>query len=209
MITDKEVVDDFSSFYNSGGRHPVKVNGVNTKAYRVWRCMTGRCYKPRSKNEARNYADCFVSKEWQDFQGFADWYNSHEFKDLDYHLDKDILVLSNKIYSPDFCSLVPREINALFNDCKNIRGNDPQGVHFFKLRGKFKAKISRYGKQCHLGTFNTAIEAYDVYKKAKEDYVKSVAKDWAKYISKDVFSALMQWELSDISIKHNQIKQER
>ena len=195
MITDKEVVDDFSSFYNSGGRHKTKIDGKHTVPYKTWHDMVRRCYRPSGSEQARVYSGCTISSEWLDYQDFAEWYEGNKFKGDEYHLDKDILIAGNKVYSPAFCRLVPRDINNLLTDSKRARGVYPQGVSYKKSNNRFVSQIKRYGEVCHLGLFDTPNEAYQVYKLAKEDYVKSVANKWADFIDKDTYSSLINWSL--------------
>ena len=60
--------------------------------------------------------DCSVYEGWHNFQNFAKWYedNYYEIEEEQMHLDKDILVKGNKVYSPDTCVFVPETINGLF-----------------------------------------------------------------------------------------------
>ena len=41
------------------------------------------------------------------------------------HLDKDLLVCNNKVYSPETCVFVPREINQFLTKSNNSRGKYP------------------------------------------------------------------------------------
>ena len=45
-----------------------------------------------------------------------------------WELDKDILVKGNKIYSPDTCCFVPKEVNTVFTKRQSKRGDYPIGV---------------------------------------------------------------------------------
>lgn len=103
-------------------------------------------------------------KEWMEKQ---DWRGNH--------LDKDILHLGNKHYSPENCIFVPREINGLIGGGTTRRHGLPKGVHQDKRTKTFRTTISRYGKRKHLGSFSDASEALMVYKKAKSEYIIEVA----------------------------------
>lgn len=181
--------------YNSGGVHLPTINGKYTKGYTTWRSMLMRCYDPRHHAKQPTYIGCSVSDEWLDYQNFANWYYNNEHSDKGYHLDKDILVDGNKIYSSDTCCFVPKDINNLLTSRGNGRGKYPQGVCFHKAVGKYSAQMGGDVKVKHLGYFKTPDEAYKVYKEAKERHVKNTALKWANKIQWETFLALMRWEL--------------
>lgn len=84
--------------------------------YSVWRNLLGRCYSPKVKNY-KAYSDCIVCDEWHNYQNFAEWYDSNIYQvgTERMHLDKDILVKNNRLYSPDTCLMV-----MIFKVCKLI-----------------------------------------------------------------------------------------
>ena len=51
------------------------------------------------------------------------------------------------------------------------------------------------GKQEHLGFFNTELEAFNAYKKAKEAFVKEQANKWKSQIDPRAYNALMNYEV--------------
>lgn len=55
------------------------------------------------------------------------------------------------------------------------------------------------GKTKYLGSFDCPDEAHQVYKKAKEAYVKEKALEWKDRIESRVFQALINWELKQES----------
>ena len=60
---------------------------------------------------------------------------------------------------------------------KSMRGGHLIGVHWHNASKAFKAQVSKSkGKQEHLGSFNTEIEAFKAYKTAKESFIKSKQK---------------------------------
>ena len=180
---------------NSRREHKTKIGGKHTSAYRAWHSMLVRCYCATTRKRCPTYSDCSVDSRFQDFQDFADWYENHEFSNLGYQLDKDLLFTGNKIYSPDTCCFVPPELNNLILDHGLARGDLPQGVDNPNSAGRFRAKIKINNKQEHLGYFHTPEEAYEVYREAKERYVKEKALEWQDQIADNVFQALMNWTL--------------
>lgn len=177
----------------SKGKYKTYDGVRQTKVYNTWRRMIARCYCPKIKAQNTSYFDCSVASDWLDFQVFAEWFESHEYSKLDYHLDKDILVAGNKVYSADTCCLVPRQLNNLL--VSRHTGNEayPQGVYFQRAINKFSSRVSINGKKKHLGCFLTADEAYMAYVVAKEAYVKEKALEWRDRIDIRVFNALMAW----------------
>ena len=110
-----------------------------------------------------------------------------------FHLDKDILVKGNKIYSEDTCCFVPICINNLFTLRGLKRGELLIGVS--KKGDRFCASIHKHGKQKGLGTFDTELEAFWAYKEAKEAYIKELAEKWKDQIDPRVYEALMKYQV--------------
>lgn len=181
--------------YNTGGKYKVKEYGRHTVAYRTWRNMFQRCYEPKYHEDYPTYIFCEVDESFHNYQDFAQWFYAHKYSGLGYELDKDLLVVGNKIYSPDTCCFVPNSLNVLLNNNKAMRGELPQGIHFQKNNKNYVARLSIGNKRKHLGVFDTPEEAFAVYKKAKEDNVKRMADLWFGNIEPRVYSALMDWKL--------------
>ena len=167
------------------------------EAYAKWGNMIARCYDERKNKNYRTYKDCTVCNEWHNFQNFAKWYyeNKKNNDNITWDLDKDILVKGNKIYSPEYCSLVPHELNNIMTkrDCK--RGQCTIGVCLTK-DGKYLAQVNQDGKQKYLGTYDTEIEAFLVYKYEKEKIIKETAKKYKNFIDDKVYNALIKYEVN-------------
>lgn len=181
---------------NSKGRYRANINGKSTAPYQTWKNMLMRAYSQKYQDNFPTYIGCSVDSEWHEFQAFAEWHCNHEYRDMGYHLDKDILVPNNKVYSPDTCCFVPTQINSLLLSNPKIRGKYKQGVCFDKARSKFMASMKVDGRFKNLGRFDCPQEAHQVYKIAKEAYVKEKALEWQDRIANNVFEALMNWKLS-------------
>lgn len=173
------------------GFFPSKLNGKHTVYYNVWMGIRKRCLNKDRRHPS--YSNCIICEEWLDFQKFAKWYDEN-YKE-GYNIDKDILIKGNKVYSPETCCVVPKEINlAVMND-KNRRGKYPIGMYFDKGNNVFQARISKYGIPTYLGCYNSTDEAFEVYKKAKEDYLKELANKYKENISEAVYNALMNYKV--------------
>ena len=163
------------------------------KVYSDWDNMIRRCYYPKSLKNRESYNGCKVCDEWLSFVNFRIWHDSNYIEG--YHLDKDILVKGNKIYSPDTCCFVPQEINTLLISCKSHRGVLPIGVCVYGSR--FQSYYWRKCNQVYLGVFDTPEEAFYAYKTAKEAYIKEVAQEYydAGKITKRVYDALVNYKV--------------
>jgi len=175
------------------------VGGANTPCYDSWRGMLRRCYSEESLIKSPTYAGCSVAEEWHNFQNFAAWYYEN-LKGVSgkVHLDKDILKKGNKIYCKENCCLVNVQINSLFTGASIVnRGKYPLGVFLRKRNGMFVAQVTKgNGAQEFLGEYNTPEQAFYVYKKHKEDFVKQVANKYKDSIREDVYLALMNYTVS-------------
>lgn len=148
-----------------------KNTGCDNTMYEKWQSMFQRCYSKRCLIKIPTYIECSVSDLWHNFQNFGDWFENNYVKG--WHLDKDILVKGNKIYSPETCAFVPQEINMLFTKRDSKRGEYPIGVS--KIKKRYASKIRKNGILTNMGTFNTPEEAFQAYKTAKESHIKEVA----------------------------------
>ena len=184
-----------------GTKYPSKVNGVQTKEYVLWCHMLTRCYSDEFKKKQPTYEGCEVSDKFKSYEYFYEWCHSQIGFDNDgngnqFQLDKDLLVKGNKIYSESTCVFLPREINQLLTRREASRGKHLIGVSWNKTNKAFRAMVNKNkGKREYLGLFNTEIEAFKAYKKAKESFVKEQANKWKSQIDPRAYNALMNYEV--------------
>ena len=166
-------------------------------AYSKWKGILERSYSENFTNKYPTYKDVTVCEEWHNFQNFAKWFYDNYNPEImqGWHLDKDILVKGNKIYSPETCAFVPLEINLLFLKNKSTRGKQPIGVKLTKSL-KFLARI-KISNNCekNLGRYNTPEEAFQAYKTAKEEYIKEIADKWKDKIDPRVYEAMYNYQV--------------
>jgi len=175
----------------------VKVGGKPIKEYQLWQNMLERCFDEKYKQKYPTYEGVTCSKDWLSMTKFIEDVSQMKGFGLSgWALDKDILQKGNKLYSKDTCCFVPQEVNLLLTKCDNSRGDWPVGVDFHKVSGKFRAGLRINGKTKHLGLFNTPEQAFQVYKLAKEAYIKVVANRWQHLLDERVFQALMAYEVN-------------
>lgn len=161
----------------------------NSRNYTRWTAMRARCKEGGwQQTHWETYKGCYIADEWLTFSNFNDWCIAQDMPD-DYVLDKDILVKGNKCYGPEYCALVPREINNLFTKSQAIR---PIGVTINKY-GTYDATLSRFGTTTYLGSYKTVCEAFVAYKVAKEQHIRDMANLYKDKIGTNVYKALMSY----------------
>lgn len=191
-----------------GRRHPIFGVGINDYEenivdengnikyfYSVWHSMIRRCYSETHKKIGTSYIGCTVCDEWKYLSKFKEWFDKNYT--FGCHLDKDILVQDNRVYSPETCCFVPQYINSLITDHRAARGKYMLGV--VKSKNGFTACVNCDGKSVHLGTFDTEIEAHNTYVKAKKDIIKNTAERAlaSGAITKKVYDALLSRNIKE------------
>lgn len=181
-----------------GAKYPVGEDGTLTKEYNLWYSMLRRCYSDKSKKKYPTYIGCEVSNNFKSYEYFYEWCHKQiGFGNKDWHLDKDLLVKCNKVYSETTCIFIPKEINLLLIKRESLRGECLIGVCWHNTNKTFMAQVRKNkGKQEFLGYFNTEIEAFKAYKKAKESFIKGQANKWKGEIDERAYNALMNYEVS-------------
>ena len=177
------------------GKYKTRSEDKRPKFYITWRNMLERCYS--NKHKHLSYKDVKVCDEWHNFQNFAEWFEAnynYEYMDSSWHIDKDILVKGNKIYSPETCAFVPNDVNSFFVKGKSKRGNHFIGVSLHK-GGKFMVSCNVAKKIKNLGYFTTELEAFQVYKNFKESLAKKLADKWRGQITDQVYEAMYNYKV--------------
>ena len=180
-----------------GTKYLASINGVQTKEYKLWCCMLVRCYSDSFKKKQPTYEGCEVSENFKSYEYFYEWCNKQiGFGNKDRHLDKDLLIKGNKVYSENTCVFLPKEVNSLLTKREALRGENLIGVSWNKTNKAFVAMVNKNkGKSEHLGYFKTEIEAFNTYKQAKEAFVKEQANKWKSQIDPRAYNALMNYQV--------------
>lgn len=91
-----------------------KITGKPTQTicifYNTWKAMLERCYSESLKRRRPSYIGCTVCEEWLLFSNFKVWMETQDWKGN--QLDKDLLIEHNKVYSPETCLFLSREVNS-------------------------------------------------------------------------------------------------
>ena len=181
-----------------GTKYPISEGGVLTKEYKLWQNMLERCYSATYQKKQPTYKDCKCSENFKSFEYFYEWCQNQIGSNVEgWHLDKDLLVKGNKVYSEYTCVFLPSEINSLLVKCTASRGEYLIGVYWSKTANAFKATVRKNkGGQKHLGYFNTELEAYNAYKIAKEAFVKEQANKFKSQIDPRAYNALINYTVN-------------
>ena len=181
-----------------GAKYPISEYSVNTKEYVLWCNMLKRCYSDTYKKKNPTYEGCKCSENFKSYEYFYEWCQSQVgFGNEGWHLDKDLLVKGNKVYSEDSCIFIPAEINSLLTKREASRGEHLIGVSWNSRDKAFKVQVRKNkGKREYLGCFKTELEAFNAYKKAKETFIKEQAEKWKGQIDERAYNALMNYEVN-------------
>ena len=185
----------------SGTKYPIRVNGTLTKEYALWNSILTRCYSDTCKKKNPTYEGCKCSDNFLHYEYFYEWCHKQVgFSNKNWHLDKDLLIKGNKVYSESACIFIPQEINSMLLKSDKKRGEYLIGVSWNKRNKAFVAMVSQNkGNPEYLGYFNTELEAFNAYKTAKEIYIKELANKWEGKIDERAYNALMNYtvEITD------------
>lgn len=162
---------------------------THSLAHRRWVHMLTRCYSEAYLCKKPTYRGCEVCKDWHNFQNFAKWFEEHyyEVDDTIVEIDKDILIENNKVYSPQTCCLVPRELNNLFQQ-KGESNGLPTGVQRMS-NNKYRA---RYGS-VHLGVFDGVDKAQQAYEEYRRNRIKHLELKYRHYLGTKVSKAILRY----------------
>lgn len=160
----------------------------NRKMSQTWMSMLQRSYSLAFHELHPTYIGCSVHSDWHNYQVFAKWFEENYVEG--FHLDKDFTLIGNKQYSANTCKFIPSEINVILTNCI-----DSKGVLGVSLRknGKYQASLCVNNKRVYLGVFNSEKEGFDIYKTAKESYIKEQADKYRKDIGEVIYNNLINY----------------
>lgn len=174
--------------YLGVGEYGTKIGGKTTQEYDVWKLMLRRCYDDKSQEKRPTYKDTTICEEWKNFQNFAKWYkdNYPKIEGVKFDLDKDLMQkdIKNKVYSPETCTFLPKNINTFFTNKQSDNTSGFIGVGWNKRDKRWIAQINLFGenKKKFLGCFTTPEEASQVYQSARAEQAEK-AKDYLRSLN--------------------------
>lgn len=150
--------------------------------YRKWVDLVKRVHSEKYHLKYPTYKECSITEEWQKASGFESWMKSQDWEGLE--LDKDILTLGNKYYSPETCVFVPKYVNYLFLMRDACRGAFPVGVQLkpvdkrycaSKQPVRYHTRVNNgFGAYISLGTFKDQQDAHLAWQHGKIDAILNV-----------------------------------
>lgn len=166
---------------------------ADTRSGSIHRGIKERCHKGSDyQRKFPSYSNCSMSEEFLDFQFFVEWHMKQAAFGMDgFHIDKDILIPGNKVYSQDTCCLVPGIINLLMVRHTDAKTDMPLGVQLTDSK-KYKAQ---HGKGAYLGIYKTKELAFAAYKNYKEAKIRDAVKLHMAVLEPRVYAALMSYEV--------------
>lgn len=166
---------------------------LRNKIYSTWKCLIARVFSKavECKGRRNSYLDVGICDEWLNFQNFCEFVVENKYYKEHYHLDKDLLIKDNKVYSPETCCFLPQIINGVISIVYETGNGLPVGVNI--KNNYYEAAISHKGKRKRLGKYETPEEASAAYVLAKESYVKELAHEWKDRIEPRAYQALLDW----------------
>lgn len=191
---EETIVPDFKNVNGSWSKGFSVSNVLHrTLGYRTWKGINARCGKPW-KTKFKTYRN--AENKFESFDRFLDWATKQVGYSSGWHLDKDLLVKGNKIYSEHTCVFLPQQINKFLSVSPKIKTCLPAGVS--KSGSKFNARCyDAESVRICLGVFMTPEDAFAAYKSFKEQTAKTLAFKWKDALDTRAYNALINYEVSE------------
>lgn len=175
---------------------PISYKGKPFKFYKVWSAMLYRCYYKKFHEKEHTYSDCSVCNGWIYLSNFKRWFDENYIEG--YELDKDLLSKGSKIYSPETCCFLPKEINTIFTNSK--KNKSVYGIGVYKKGNIFYAAINKNTYNNYIGSFDNADDAREAYNKERRKYIIEIANKYHNNgaINEKIYDALIRYSDKEI-----------
>lgn len=143
--------------------------------YTCWKGVLQRCYSEKYKAKWKTYVDCSSEEYFHSLLNFKSWMEQFDWNGK--HLDKDIIVPNNKIYSRDSCAFVLPRTNTFICDRSNDRGRYLIGVTKSHSGRQYRSRCNNpfSNSEEFLGYFSNEREAHEAWRKRKHELAQLVA----------------------------------
>lgn len=151
--------------------------------YSIWKGMISRSLSDKWHKHHPSYLGVKVCDEWRYFSNFRDWVlNVQPNTDWENcELDKDLLILNNKVYSPETCVFISRLVNTFLTDRTRSRGSCIIGVNFHSRDFVYEAHCCNpfaptfQNRSIYLGRFSNELTAHKAWQAKKHDFACQLA----------------------------------
>lgn len=152
----------------------VNDRGNKRPSYTYWHSMLKRCYDPIEHKNYPRYIGCTVIDDWKYLSKFEDWFKTQNWYGR--QLDKDLLFINNKLYSPDTCVFIPSRVNGFLTDRSRFMSAYGTGISILPS-GNFRAVCNDpyTNKRVNIGTFETVEDAKKAWYHAKHEFACKLA----------------------------------
>lgn len=187
---------EWGKFYTEYGEDGVRLQN-HTRSSILWNNLQSRCRKG-SAHQQNNAAYTVCENNFESYNAFAercqdeDGYLEKNSNGTYWCLDKDVLVHSNTVYSPETCLFIPQSVNNLLVASDSARGDFPVGVskHVQGNCIRYIAYCRSNNQRNYLGVFFTPNEAHKAWQKAKIICILEAANSYKEH--KKLTAALLE-----------------
>lgn len=136
-----------------------------------------------------------------DFQNYAEWCNQQpNFGKKGFAVDKDLTLIGNKVYCPEYCNVIPRQINSLVKDSLKDKHELPTGVFLNVYYQDKEVKLyeavcgTGKGKLVKIGSYPCPKQAQQAYMEFKRKVVREVVEEYKEYLTEKIIFNLLNYE---------------
>lgn len=177
--------------FSGVGTYAMTISGKGkpTRAYKAWSGIIERCYSDKLRQSRPCYSDVTVDNQWHNFQNFAKWFYSQKGAELNWEIDKDLLVTGNKHYSPDTCILLPARLNTAIihvGSDKHVSGC------FYHEDADLYSTVASTPTGSRTKYFTTKEECMNYYFKSKSEQLSFLANEWKEDIDPRAFDSFIR-----------------
>jgi len=155
----------------------------------LWRDILKRCYSERITLKEKSYINAIVCDEWHNFQNFSKWYKNNYVKG--YQLDKDLKNPGMKVYGPDCCLFLPKDVNS-FIQIQDKKSDLPIGIN---MSTNDTVRVTMYGKKTKFFRYiKDASEYYWLEKYKKNEIYKKKYPHLSDYLTNHFIYRICYYE---------------
>ncbi len=139
------------------------------------------------------YMDAYIIKEvcieWQNYQNFKIWFDTHYIPGTKVNLDKDLLYKEGNIYSPETCAFMTHFLNTVFED-RGIESNIQQNDN-----GTYLVSMNVLNRKMDIGVFDSEEEAHTGFIDGKIDYICDLAEKCKGKVPDYVYEGMLNYKI--------------